>query len=56
MDCRKGNIESLHFNICAVVPHFDRNQTTAAIPLRSVVEGERERKGMKRKQGQLKES
>ena len=40
-------------NICAVVLHFDRDQTTAAVPFRSVDEGERERNGMKRKQEQL---
>ena len=30
---------TLHFNICAIVLHFDRNQTTAAVPFRSVDEG-----------------
>ena len=40
-------------NICAVVLHFDRDQTTAAVRFRSVDEGEREREGMKRKQEQL---
>ena len=39
-----------NLNICAVVLHI---QTTAAIPFRPVVEGEREREGMKWKQGQL---
>ena len=39
--------------IGAVVLHFDRDQTTAAVPFRSVDEGEREREGMKRKQEQL---
>ena len=42
---------SLHLNLGAVVLHFERNQTTT--PFRSVDEGERERKGTKRKQGQL---
>ena len=41
-------------NICAVVLHFDRDQTTAAVPFRSVDEGERGKKGIKRKQEQLK--
>ena len=41
-------------NIRAVVLHFDRDQTRAAVPFRSVDEGERERKGMKRKQEQIK--
>ena len=46
---------SLHLNLGAIVLHFDRDQTTAAVPFRSVDEGPgRERKGMKRKQGQLK--
>ena len=40
-------------NIGAVVLHFDRDQTTAAVPFRSVDEGERGREGMKRKQEQV---
>ena len=43
-------LKSLH--ICVVL-HFDRDQTRAAVPFRSVDEGERERKGMKRKQEQV---
>ena len=54
----KGNVNVYEStsSLGAVGLHFDRIQTTAAIPFRSVHEEEREREGMKRKQRQLKES
>ena len=44
------NIKRIYILIRAVVLHSDRDQTTAAVPFRSVDEGERERERMKRKQ------
>ena len=55
---RKENIimKRMYNLIAAIVLHSDRDQTTAGVPFRSVDQGERERKGVKRKQEQRNES
>ena len=50
------NIKRICILIRAIVLHSDRDQTTAAVPFMSIDEGERGRKGMKKKQEQQNES